>query len=171
MKLNTVAAAVAAFGVCGIASAQSEQKIPSNLSLRVGVALPIEKSLSDVAKTFLSLGAEYTLDSSLFGSGDTYIAVDYWARNFVGSSDRVLPVTLNQRFYGPYRAGGRRTFTFVGLGLAFVDFGQSESAVCFRGGFGVELGENTFTEFAATVGDRAGNVRPNALTFSIGYRF
>ena len=173
MKLNTVAAVLAAFSVCGIASAQSDQlnKVPTNISFRIGVALPIEKSLSDVSNTLLAFGIEYNLENSLFGSGDTYIAVDFWTRNLNGFSDRVAPITINQRFYGGYRGASRRTYTFVGLGVAFVDFGQSDSAFCARGGFGIELGDNTFTEFAATVGDRAGNVRPNALTFSLGYRF
>ena len=171
MKLTTVAAVVAAFGVCGIASAYSGPETPTNISLRIGVALPIEKSLSDVASNFLAFGLEYTLDKSIFGNGETYIALDWWSKSALQTDQRVSPLTINQRFYGAERSGNRRTYTYLGLGVAFTDFGGSDQGVVFRGGFGVELGEATFSEFGVTVGDRAGAVRPNAVTFSVGYRF
>lgn len=171
MRIYSVAAVVAAFGVCGIASAQSSIEAPSNISVRIGAAIPIEKSLGDVASNFLAFGLEYQFSSSVFGGGETYIAVDYWTRTLSDTDNRITPITLNQRWYGGTRSGGRRTYTFIGAGIAYTNFGNSDSAFCFRGGFGVELGTNTFGEFAALVGDKAGAVRPNAITFSLGYRF
>ena len=173
MNIKTVSAIVAALGVTAIAGAQQQLSdyAPANVSVRIGGAFPIEQSLSNVTSNLIALGFEYQLPRSLFAGGDTYIALDWWTRSFLSTSDRVSPLTLNQRFYGGSRGHNRRTYSFIGAGIAFVDFGASDQSFCFRGGFGVELGEATFGEFAAVIGDKAAGVRPNAITFSVGYRF
>ncbi len=173
MKIQTVTAITAALSVCTVASAQTSLNdyAPANVSVRIGGAFPIENSLSTVAKSLIAFGVEYQFPRSLFGSGDTYIAFDWWTKSILSTSDRVAPITINQRFYGGSRGKNRRTYSFIGMGVAFVDFGGSDNAFCFRGGFGAELGEATFGEFSAVIGDKAGAVRPNAITFSVGYRF
>ena len=173
-KMKTVVAAVAAFGVCGIASAQlstgSVDLTPYNMSVRAGIAVPIDRTLTDVGGVLVNLGLEYNLPRALLAGGESFVALDYIFRGFgTGGGGSVLPLTLNQRIYTGN--GLRRSYYFFGAGLAMRTSGGSGSALAVRGGIGQELGPSIIAEAGIVLSEPAGNVRANAITFNVGYRF
>lgn len=170
--LNAVAA-IAAFSIAGVASAQggvTQDLTPVNVTVRLGVALPLDSALTDVGSTLIDLGAEYTIPTPLIKGGETYLSVDYWAKGIRGDKGSVVPLFLNQRWYRPGNQI-RRGYLFLGAGVDFIDTTSSNTAVGLRGGIGQELGEHIIAEVSGWLSDRAGNARANAVTFSLGYRF
>ncbi len=168
----TAAAFIATLGVCGVANAQQTSTInasPNNITIRGGVALPADRSLSDVSSTFINLGFEYQFGESLLKGGETYLSIDAFFNNF--NNVVAWPVAINQRFYSGTNAQGHRNYFFVGLGMTFVNVSSSGSAIAARAGIGTELGPNIIAEIGGYVSDRANGVRGNAITFNVGYRF
>ena len=172
-KTISAAAILAAFSLAGIASAQTSGSIdtyPNNITIRGGVALPIDQSLSNVSNTFTDIGIEYTFNASLLKGGETYISIDGWFNNF--NSVVAYPVAINQRFYTGNNPQGRRSYFFVGLGMTWTDVGsQTFNAISARGGIGTELGPNIIAELTGYIADEAGGTRANAITINLGYRF
>jgi len=172
-RIINAAAVVAALGVSAAAGAQSQRTLDVTaygVSVRAGVALPLDSTLTDLAPTLIALGIEYQLNRPLLRGGETYFALDYWAKNLRFEKGTVLPLTINQRVY-LNNESLRRNYYFFGLGVAFINVTSSDTAIAVRGGFGTELGPNTFAEIGGTLSDRAGGARANALTLQIGYRF
>src|SRR5471030_1645090 len=115
-RIISAAAILTAIGVSAVASAQSTSMIdasPNNITARLGVALPIDKSLSNVSNTFINVGLEYNFNNSLIKGGDTYLSVDAFFFNFNGVT--AYPVAINQRFYTGTNPAGRRSYYFIGL--------------------------------------------------------
>lgn len=173
-RMFTVAATVAAFGIAGVAAAQSPTQgdlTPVGVTVRGGVTLPLDSTLTNLGNTLLDLGADYVLPESLIkGGGDTFFSIDYWGKGISFGQGSVIPLMINQRWY----TGGtplRRSYFFVGVGMAFVDVDTSNSAVGARAGIGQELGEHIIAEISGFVSDKAGDAHANAVTFSIGYKF
>ncbi len=174
MKRTLLAAAVAtALGVTGVASAQSIQPIdasPNNITLRGGVALPVDASLSNVSNTFTDIGIDYNFNNSLIKGGDTYISIDVWFKDF--SSVSAYPLAINQRFYTGKNSNGLRSYFFVGVGVTWVSVTDSTfNSISARGGIGTELGQNIIAELTGYISDVAGGTRANAITLDLGYRF
>jgi len=168
----SAAAVVAAFSLACVAGAQTStiDAYPNNFTIRAGVALPIDKSLSNVANSFTDVGLEYNFNNSLVKGGDTYLSVDGFFNNF--NNVTAYPVAINQRFYTGNNPQGRRSYYFVGLGVTWTDVtSKTYSAVAARGGLGMELGQNIIAELAGYISDVAGGTRTNAITINIGYRF
>jgi hypothetical protein len=172
-KSLTLAAMVAAFGVASIASAQSginNDLYPYGITLRGGVAVPLDRSLTNVSSALVNLGAEFDLRRPLLKNGDTYVALDYFFKGFGGSGGgSVLPLTINQRVYTS--VADYRSYFFFGVGASFINVAGNGTALTARGGVGQELGPRVIAEIAAYLSDRAGGARANAITFNIGYRF
>jgi hypothetical protein len=174
-NMKTVVAAMAAFGISGVAAAQVSpgtlDMTPYNMTFRAGVAIPIDRTLTDVGSVLVNLGLEYNLPRPLLAGGESYVALDYMFRGFgSGASGTVFPLTLNQRIY----TGGqmRRSYYFFGAGVAFASgAGRDGSGLAVRGGIGQELGPNIHTEVGLLLSEPAGGVRANAFTFNVGYRF
>lgn len=177
MRIMSLAAITAVTAIAATGSAQSNfrkvEVTPVNLSLRVGVGLPLDKAFRDFGNTPLALGLEYQFSRPLLASGETYIALDTIGSNLGKRKGTITPLTLNQRFYSKNTDSilGRRTYFFVGAGLAFIDLGTSEAALAARAGLGTELGTNIFFEAAGIVSDRKGGARANSIGFYLGYRF
>ncbi len=170
------AALVAALGVSAVASAQDRtgtDYTPTGMSLRGGVTIPLDSTLSRLGNTLFDIGIDYQVPTSFLRNSETYISFDYWASSLRFNKGSVIPIAINQRFYsgGQGALEGSRTYLFVGLGAAFIDIDNSEAAIMVRGGIGKELGPNTFFETIGTFSDRAGGGRANAVAFNIGYRF
>ena len=169
----TIAAAALGVATATTASAQTQDPdalIPVNISFRLGIGLPIDDKLRDVSSTFLTAGIEYKIDNSLLRSGQTYFSLDF----FKGSTDDegyVIPFTINQRFFTRQISDGRRTYAFVGLGVAFIKGDHWDQAIAARGGLGAELGDKIFAEGALTITDKANGISGNLISLSIGYRF
>ena len=168
-----VAAAAASIGLVGIAHGQSTTADFSayNIAVRAGVALPFDTALSNYADPLIDLGVEYQFNRALLPGTDTYISLDYMSRN-LSFADGVIPICLNERFYmpGKHRAG-RRVYVFIGVGVADIAVGPTNTVAAARGGFGSDLGDNIFFEIAGTVSDRGDTARANTVGFSLGYRF
>lgn len=164
---------LAAFGVASVASAQSginNDLYPYGITLRGGVAVPVDKSLTNVASALANIGVEYDLRKPLLKNGDTYLAFDYFFKGFGGGSGgSVLPITLNQRVYTSI--ADYRSYFIFGVGVSFIHVNGTGTALTARLGVGQELGPRTIAEIAAYLSDRAGGARANAITFNIGYRF
>jgi len=168
----TTAAIIATIGACSAANAQVSNQLntsPNNITIRGGIALPADSSLSNVSSTFTNLGFEYQFGDSLFKGGDTFLSVDAFFNNF----DHVVawPIAVNQRFYTGTNAAGHRSYYFIGVGMTFLNVTTSGGAIAARGGLGTELGPNIVAELGGYISDRAEGARGNAVTFNIGYRF
>jgi hypothetical protein len=168
----SAAAILTAIGATAVASAQTSMidASPNNITIRGGVALPIDQSLSNVSSTFSNIGLEYNFNNSLIKGGDTYLSVDAFFKNFNGVA--AYPVAINQRFYTGTNPAGRRSYYFVGVGMTWTDVSnQTYNAISARGGVGIELGPNIIAELAGYISDQAGGTRANAVTINLGYRF
>lgn len=176
-RMFTAAALFAAFGIAGVASAQqggpTADLTPYNVTVRGGVAIPLDSRLTDVGRTLIDLGVEYQLNNSLLKTGETFFSLDYLATNLRFQHGSVIPFMINQRFYLSQPVGDdyRRNYWFIGAGVSFIDISSSDTAIGLRGGFGAELSEHVVAELAGYISDRASGVRANAVTISLGYRF
>jgi hypothetical protein len=173
MRRLTICAAFAA--LAGAASAQTVRPMdfnPSGITVRGGVVLPLDSTLSDVDNLFINIGLEFQIPRPLLRSGETYLSIDYWTNSFNDQDGTVLPIFVNHRFYQDNnKVPGARTYWFFGLGAAIIDVTSSGTAIAGRAGVGKELGENIIFETAVNLSDRAGGARANAVAFNIGYRF
>jgi hypothetical protein len=172
--MKTTVIALSALSICGVASAQmGEQGSPVNLSgvsVRLGVAFPIDNTLSSVTKSFTNLGVEFQAGSALSKNGEAYVAIDYMFSSFAKKGS-IIPITFNQRFYGK-GVGARKSYAFAGLGVAFIDAGSaSETAAVLRGGLGMNLSETTFVEAAGTFSNKTDAGAVNTIGIYFGYRF
>ncbi|MEZ0325274.1 MAG: hypothetical protein ACAH95_05165 [Fimbriimonas sp.] len=172
-KTLNLAAMVAAFGIAGSAVAQSTSQsdlYPYGITLRGGVAVPLDRNLTNVASALANIGVEYDLRTPLLKNGETYLTFDYFFKGFGGAGGgTVLPVMINQRMYTSETT--YRSYFFFGVGFAFINVNGNGTALAARGGVGQELGPRTIAEIAAIISDRAGGARATAITFNIGYRF
>jgi hypothetical protein len=169
---NVLTFAAAALGVA-TASAQTQEPdalIPVNVSIRLGIGLPIDEDLRDASSTFLNLGLEYKIQRSLLRAGETYFALDLF-KGSTNDDGYLIPFTLNQRFYLNQVGDGRRTFAFIGAGIAFLKGNEWDQAFAVRGGLGAELGERIYLESSLTLTDKANGINGNIIGLNIGYRF
>jgi hypothetical protein len=170
-KSLNAAAVVAALGVFGAANAQTHADLyPYGITVRAGVAVPIDRSLTNVANALANIGLEYELRTPLLRNGETYLSADFFFKGFGGNGNgTVIPVMINQRVYTSI--ADQRSYFFFGVGAAFMNVAGNGTALAARGGVGQELGPHVVAEIAAYISDRAGGARANAITFNLGYRF
>ncbi len=172
---NVLTIAAAALGVATATTAHAQTQdpdalIPVNISVRLGIGLPIDDNLRDASSSFINAGLEYKLDNSLLRSGETYFALDFFKGN-TSDEGYIIPFTINQRFFMRQIPDGRRTYAFVGAGIGFIKSDHWDQVVAVRGGLGAELGERIFAEGALTLTDKARGISGNLISLSIGYRF
>ena len=172
---NVLTIALAALGVATASMAfgqtqDPEALVPVNVSVRLGIGLPIDDNLRDYSSTFLNFGAEYRIDNSLLKGGDTYFAVDLFKGNR-NDEGYVIPITINQRFYTRELSTGRRTYAFAGVGVAYVKGDNWNANFAFRGGLGAELGDRIFAEGGLTLTNSKDGISGNLIGLSVGYRF
>ncbi len=166
---------VAAFGIAGSAMAQGGPNdadlYPYGVTLRGGVAIPLDRNLTNVSSALANIGLDYDLRRPLLKNGETYLSFDYYFKGFGGTGGgSVIPIMINQRMYSGVEYD-RRSYFFFGIGFAFINVNGTGTALAARGGVGLELGPRTIGEIAAIISDRAGGARATAITFNIGYRF
>jgi hypothetical protein len=166
-------AALAALS-CG-AFAQSGPEItdwnPTNASLRAGVNIPVDSGLSNLGNTLIAAGVDYRFGRPLFASGESYASLDYFAKNLKFQRGSVMPLAVNHRFYFGQCPIGSRTYGFLGVGVAFIDYNDSNTVAMARGGIGAELGDAIFFEATGYISDQADGARANSFAFYLGYRF
>jgi hypothetical protein len=140
-------------------------------TVRGGVVIPIGSNLGDLATTLIGIGAELQLPRPLFNRGDSYLSADLFFRNFSGENGTVWPIALNHRMYLD-AATDRRSYFFVGVGVAFINVDDSGTRIMARGGLGTELSERLIAEATLTLSDATDRgVRANSIGIYLGYRF
>ena len=170
----TIVAAALGVATASIAYGQTQDPdalIPVSISVRAGIALPLDNDFRDISSTLFGLGLEYKLDNSLLRSGDTYFALDFFKGNR-SDNGYIIPLTINQRFYNRRLNDGRRTYFFGGIGIGFIK-GDDHWGQAFvgRGGVGAELGSRIFLEGALTLTDKSRGVSGSNVGLYVGYRF
>lgn len=170
--MKTTLIALGALMITGGAYAQSEIGM-NGVSLRLGVAFPLDNTLSGVNDTFTSLALEFQQPSSLAKGTDGYFAIDYFSKNLgTFGKGSAIPITYNIRFNQKGTAY-RQSYAFVGLGIAIIDLiGPSQTVVAARGGFGMNVSDHTFVEAAGTFTastNTSGSF--NTIGLYVGYRF
>ncbi len=168
MRNLLIAAALAS---ATVASAQIEA--PTNVSLRIGFAYPLDDTTRDVVRNFIGVGFDYYFDRSLLPGGETTLSVDWLGKSSSGSKGNVFPILLNQRFYGPSRGEDEfsRNYFFAGAGIAVVDVTDSKTVLAARVGVGREFSEKLFGEITLVHSDNANGARASNIGFHFGYRF
>lgn len=168
-KFLALAAAVSAVAP---AFAQLEDTYPSGVGIRAGYAYPLDDGVRDRWRHLIGVGVDYTLPRSLLPGGETYVTVDWLGGSGSGANGNLFPVMLNQRFRPQGRDGlPGKTYGFIGAGVVFIDFNGSGSTIAGRGGIGVDLGENIFSEVAVVLSDAVRRTRANSVGIYVGYRF
>jgi hypothetical protein len=160
---------LAALGASAFATAQIEE--PTNLSLRLGWAYPIDNATRDATRNLIGVGADYYFQRSLLGNGETTLSVDWLGKSGSGAKGNIFPIMLNQRWYNNVSDEMRRTYFFLGAGVAIVDVTSTDTVLAGRAGFGIELSEHLFGEATLIHSDAAGGARATSVGFYIGYRF
>ncbi len=170
--MKTTLVALAALMISGTALAQTSDLGMNGVSLRLGLAFPLDNRLSGVNDTFSNLGLEFQMPSSFAKGTDNYFAIDYYSKNLgTFGKGSAVPITYNIRVY--QRPGaGRQSYFYGGLGLAIIDFsGPSETVACARGGFGMNVSDHTFIEAGGTLTASTASGSFNTVGLYVGYRF
>lgn len=170
--MKTTLIALAALMITGAAYAQNDNGM-NGVSLRLGMAFPLDNTLSGINDNFTSLALEFQTPTSMAKGTDSYLAIDYFSKT-LGSFNKgsVIPVTYNIRF-NQKSNNSRQTYAFAGLGIAIVDLvGPSETVIAARGGFGMNVSDHTFLEAAGTFTPSTNtNGSFNTIGLYFGYRF
>lgn len=155
-----------------MANAQLNDVYPSNASIRAGWAYPLDDGVRDIWKQLIGVGIDYTFQTQFIRGSETFLSIDWLGGSGSGAKGNAFPIILNQRFRGTDADGNpSRTYTFLGVGLAIVDFTSSKTTLGARAGIGTALGENIFAEGILFWSDAAAGARANAIGVYLGYRF
>jgi hypothetical protein len=170
--MKTTLVALAALMISGAAFADTSDGL-SGVSLRLGVAFPLDNTLSGINDSFTNIGLEFQAPSSFARGTDNYLALDYYAKS-IGTTGHgtVIPITYNVRFNS--RAGmSRQSYAFAGIGMAIVDLlGPVDTVFCIRGGFGMNISDHSFIEAAGTFSAATNSSGSfNTIGLYVGYRF
>ena len=175
IKGAAIAAAIGV-GAAGFGQSTTNDYTPTNLSLRIGAAWPLDDNLSDISDVLFAAGVDWRLDRPFFAGGETYFSLDWFGRSTSGQNGNVFPVCINHKWFtsgtGLQTAEDRRTYFFAGVGAFFVDVGSSDTVIGARGGLGLELGPYFFAEVAGYISDKTStSVRGPAIAAYVGYKF
>ena len=156
------------------AGAYAQEAINLNgVSIRLGMAFPLDNTLQSANDNFTSIGLEFASPSSIAKGTDSYLSLDYFSKSLgTFGKGSVIPVAYNVRFYQKGMTA-RQSYAFVGAGFAIVDInGGSETVAMARGGFGMNISDHAFVEAAGTFSAATNNSGSfNTIGFYVGYRF
>ena len=148
---------------------------PYNISIKASLYWPIDSNLRSVDSLFAGGGIEYLFPTQLIRGSETYFELDALLHTTASSNITILPLTINQRFWGAPGSGlfghrGRSYFS-VGGGVTWLD-PKGQAKLTLHGAVGSDIGPRTFVEASLFVseGDNSG-LRNTGAMFSIGYRF
>lgn len=167
-QLSTIAAlGLAAFGT---AQAGFLEK-PTNVAFRLGFVYPVDSTMRNVSNSFLGLGVDiYAPSFHLLENGETFLSFDLFTKSVRFDRGTAVPIMINQKFYTGTDLK-ERSYWFAGVGVAFIDFTSSDTALAARIGMGKEFGPNTFGEVSFTYTGEANGARATSAGAYIGYRF
>lgn len=164
--------ALAALGLAAMGSAQTTFDEPTNVAFRLGFAYPIDDVTRDIVRNFIGVGMDYFPNFSLLKTGETTFSFDWLGKSGSGAKGNIFPIMVNQRWYqGDTKAGDRRSYFFLGAGIAVIDVVSTGTVLAARGGYGFELGEKIFGEATFIYSGEAGGARATSVGFYLGYRF
>lgn len=158
--------------VCALPAFAQDTTVPYQAAVRAGIQFPVNTDLGSGA--FFNIGLDYTFDRSLFSSGQTYLAVDLFAKNTKFDSNQIYTGLLSQRFmFGTSADQMTRTYGFVGLGLGIIDVNESSTVFAGRLGLGAEFTSQLFAEVSLSLTSRARktDIQGNFIGINLGYRF
>lgn len=162
--------ALAALGAASFGMAQIQT--PTNIAFRIGAAYPIDNTTRDTVKNFIGAGVDYFFQNSLLQGGETYLSIDWLGKSGSGAHGNAFPIMLNQRWYN---AGAteddRRSYFFLGAGVAIVDVTSTKTVLAGRAGYGAMFGEHVFGELSFVLSDDANGARATSIGAYLGYRF
>lgn len=162
--------ALAALGGAAFGSAQIGT--PTNVAFRLGAAYPIDNTTRDTVKNFIGVGFDYFFDRTLVPGGETSLSVDWLGKSGSGAKGNAFPIMLNQRWYNQGSTeDDRKSYFFLGAGVAVVDVTSTKTVLAGRAGYGVLFGEHLFGEMNFVLSDDANGARATSLGFYLGYRF
>ncbi len=170
MKRLWILAAVVGFAA--VAPAQKLDYKPSNISVRVNVAYPLDDATRNLTKTLIGVGIDYEFLTQFLKGSTTFLSIDWYGKSGNGAKGNIFPLLINQKFYSNQGVDGKgRTYLFGGLGLVFLDITSSKTTIAAQAGFGYEFGPNIFSEFKLLISDSANGSKANLVGVSLGYRF
>jgi hypothetical protein len=145
---------------------------PTDIQVRGGIFIPFDTNLRDVSDNFGGLGVDVLFPQEYLPNSKTYLSVDWLAKSFSGSHGNIIPVCINQKFYGK-PVDGHNVYLFVGLGATFFDVYGSDTRLGARAGVGYDLSQNVFLEGTFYWSDKSnnGDVSNIGAGFYIGYRW
>lgn len=162
--------ALAALGAAAFSSAQIGT--PTNVAFRLGAAYPLDNTTRDSVKNFIGVGIDYFLERSLVEGGETSLSFDWLGKSGSGAKGNIFPIMLNQRWYNQgSTVDDRKSYFFVGAGVAIVDVTSTKTVLAGRAGYGVLFGEHLFGEMNFVLSDDANGARATSIGAYIGYRF
>lgn len=162
---------LAAMGTVVAAHAQTQDYTPVNVALRGGGVYIFDDATRSVTGNMIGIGIDYFIDTKWFENSETSFSFDWLGKSASGAKGNAFPLLLNQRWYTAGTERGNRTYGFVGLGVYIIDVNKSDTVFGGRIGFGIELGENIFTEGSIWLSDGASGARISGIGGYIGYRF
>lgn len=170
--MKTTLVALSALTLAGGAYAQNGASL-AGTSLRLGMAFPINNTLSGFGDNFTGFGFELPTSPAFGPAPQSYLAFDYIGKS-LGEFGKgsALVISYNLRFRDK-TGTARAPYAYIGAGYASLNFGAStDGTLAFRGGFGMDLSDHTFAEIGGTFSSStASNGAFNTIGLSVGYRF
>ncbi len=174
-KILFASAIAAAFGMSAIASAQYQNSLgkvyPNNFDFRAGGVFGLDTTMRNISNFWFGLGADYIFPTQYLNGITTYVSFDWLTHTTNTGGGNVFPVCLDFRFPLSNRVQGYSTYGFIGAGAFFDNIYTSKTVLGLRGGIGVTLGPNIFTEATLYLSSGDQSYHTNALGIYLGYKF
>jgi hypothetical protein len=148
---------------------------PYNMSFKAGLYWPIDDNLRNVDNMFFTIGAEYVFPTQIIRGSETFLEVDAIFHTTSSSNITLIPITLNQRFWGGPGSSifghNGRSYFYVGGGVTWID-PRGQAKLTFHGGLGSDIGPRTYAEAALFISEQdAHPLRNTGVQLTVGYRF
>ncbi|MCE9557632.1 MAG: hypothetical protein K8R88_01650, partial [Armatimonadetes bacterium] len=158
MKHITVLFA-SALAVAGFAQTKSLINT-SGMSFRLGGVYPLEKATRNITGNMIALGADVEIPTSLMKGSASFFSVDWYGKSGSGAKGNFFPVMINQRFGDVEES---KTYSFLGVGVVFIDVTNAKTVLGARGGFGTRLSSHTFAELTLLLSGNAGGAKASSV--------
>ncbi|MBL8059133.1 MAG: hypothetical protein JNK63_00285 [Chthonomonas sp.] len=161
---------LSALALVSVSQAQSNL-LPTNMNLRLGATFPLETNTRDFTGTLFGIGADIPTSLRIANQLSWYFSMDFMTGSLDGKRGWFVPVMYNARLPLGQTSVGESTYLFGGAGLVHARLGGTETVWGFRGGLGLNLGENTFAEATMWWSDSINGGHLNAISVHYGMKF
>lgn len=175
-KILLASAIAAAFGMTVVAGAQQSTNslgdvTPTNIDVRAGGVFSIDSTMRSISNFWFGLGVDYIFPTQYIHGTTMYLSFDWLTHTTNTGGGNVFPLCLNFKFPLSQEVKGYSTYGFLGAGAFFDNIATSATVVGIRGGIGVNLGPNIFTEATLYFSSGDNSYHTNAFGLYLGYRF